>query len=337
MAKIRRKKNGNYETRIVVGHDPDGRPIQKRLTHYDRNELKRMAAELQAQPRAIIRRVTVWQIITAFIAAKTPVLSPSTYRVYNSYADELNSKYGHFCAMYADTVTARNTQALVNDLINTGKAPKTVKNYHGFLSAAFKSAGLTFPAASLPQQVPPLVTIPEPEQVKDILTAAAGTRLEIPLALASMGLRRSEICALSVSDLVGDSIHIHAAVIQGEKGTLITKATKNYTSDRFVLLPEPLADKIREQGEIWNNTPAALSCAFSKFLQRNGFKHCRLHDLRHFFASYCHNVLLMSDRQIMAITGHKTADTLRRVYLHTLDQNAANKAVADNMAAFIPQ
>lgn len=337
MAKIRKKKNGNYETRIVIGHKPDGRPIQKRLTHFDRSELKRMAAELQAEPLNIIHRVTVAQMIDAFLAAKKPVLSPSTNRVYNSYADELKSKYGRFCAFYADAITARNTQEIVNDLISTGKAPKTVKNYYAFLTAVFNTAGYRLPPASLPQQVPPLVTIPEPEQVKDILTAAAGTRLEIPLALASMGLRRSEICALSISDLVGDSIHIHAAVIQGEKGTLITKATKNYTSDRFVLLPEPLADKIREQGEIWNNTPAALSCAFSKFLQRNGFKHCRLHDLRHFFASYCHNVLLMSDRQIMAITGHKTADTLRRVYIHTLDQNAANKAVADNMAAFIPQ
>lgn len=335
MAKIRRKKNGNYETRIVIGHDPDGRPIQKRLTHYDRNELKRLAAELQAQHRAIIRRVTVWQIITAFIAAKKPVLSPSTNRVYNSYAKELNSKYGHFCALYADTVTTRNTQALVNDLIQTGKAPKTVRNYVGFLSAAFDNSGLKFPPASLPQPVPPLVTIPEPEQVKDILTAAAGTRLEIPLALASMGLRRSEICALTLADLHGNEIHVHAAVIQGAGGELIRKTTKTYSSDRFVLLPEPLADKIREKGEIWNNTPAALSCAFSKFLKRNGFQHYRLHDLRHFFASYCHNVLLMSDRQIMAITGHKHAETLRRVYLHTLDQNSANKAVAANMAALM--
>lgn len=335
MAKIRRKKNGNYETRIVVGHDPDGRPIQKRLTHYDRQELKRLAAELQAQPRAIIRRVTVWQIITAFIAAKNPVLSPSTNRVYNSYATELKSKYGHFCALYADTVTTRNTQALVNDLIQNGKAPKTVKNYHGFLSAVFNNAGLKFPAASLPQPVPPLVTIPEPEQVKDILTAAAGTRLEIPLALASMGLRRSEICALTLADLHGNEIHVHAAVIQGTGGELITKTTKTYSSDRFVLLPEPLADKIRARGEIWNNTPAALSCAFSKFLKRNGFQHYRLHDLRHFFASYCHNVLLMSDRQIMEITGHKHAETLRRVYLHTLDQNSANQAVAANMAALM--
>lgn len=335
MAKIRKKKNGNYETRIVIGHKPDGRPIQKRLTHFDRSELKRMAAELQAEPLNIIHRVTVAQMIDAFLAAKKPVLSPSTNRVYNSYADELKSKYGRFCAFYADAITARNTQEIVNDLISTGKAPKTVKNYYAFLTAVFNTAGYRLPPASLPQQVPPLVTIPEPEQVKDILTAAAGTRLEIPLALASMGLRRSEICALTLADLHGNEIHVHAAVIQGTGGELIRKTTKTYSSDRFVLLPEPLADKIRARGEIWDNTPAALSCAFSKFLKRNGFPHYRLHDLRHFFASYCHNVLLMSDRQIMAITGHKHADTLRRVYLHTLDQNAANKAVADNMAALM--
>lgn len=44
-----------------------------------------------------------------------------------------------------------------------------------------------------------------------------------------------------------------------------------------------------------------------------------------------HNVLKMSDKQIQAITGHKTSETLRRVYLHSLKQSEVNQNVANNM------
>lgn len=81
--------------------------------------------------------------------------------------------------------------------------------------------------------------------------------------------------------------------------------------------------------------PAALTNCFSLFLKTHGFKHYRLHDMRHFFASYCHNVLKMSDKQIQAITGHKTSETLRRVYLHSLEQEQINRNVAETMNDFI--
>ena len=335
MATIRKTKSGNYTARIVIGHDETGKPIQKRLTHYDRAELRRMIASQETPHRAIIRRHTVNEIIDAFVTAKEAVLSPATYRVYNSYAKALKAEYGHFCGLYADNITPQHVQQLVNDLVVSGKSPKTVKNYHGFLSAAFKYSGCAFPAATLPQQEPPQIAIPEKDMMKKILKAADNTRLYIPLSLAMMGVRRSEICALSLSDLDGDALTIHAAKVLGEHGEYFTKTTKTYSSTRTILIPHPLAEKIRAQGYIWDASPMALTNAFRKFLVANKLPHYRLHDLRHFFASYCHNVLKLSDKQIQSMTGHKTPEVLRRVYIHTLDQNKVNKSVAKKMTALL--
>ena len=335
MAKITKTKSGNYTARIVIGHDENGRPIQKRLTHYDKATLRLMVAQQEAEKRNIIRRKTVTEIMSTFITGKEAVLSPSTFRVYNNAAKYLKTHYERFCGLYADNITTQNVQRLVNDLVSSGKAPKTVRNYHGFLSAAFKYSGYVLPMVTLPQPEPPQITIPEQATMKKILSAADGTRLYVPLSLAMMGVRRSEICALTLDDLNGDALTIHAAKVLGQHGEYHTKTTKTYSSTRTILIPHPLAEKIREQGYIWDSTPTALTNAFRKFLVANGLPHYRLHDLRHFFASYCHNVLKLSDKQIQSMTGHKTSEVLRRVYIHTMDQNKVNKTVARKMANFL--
>lgn len=335
MAKIEKLKSGNYTVRVVVGHDADGKPIRKRFTHYDKAKLRLMVAKYEDSHRARIRRQTVTEAIDAFLAAKSAVLSPSTIKDYNSRAVNLKADYAALCAKYVDDVTKEDLQMMINDMVADGKSPKTIANYRGFLSAAFSYADVRLPRASLPQAKRPNISIPETNEVKDLLSKAVGTRLEIPLALAAMGLRRSEICALSVDDLQGNILHIHRSAVYGTDKAVHIKTTKNYTSDRFVLLPKPLAAKIKASGIIWDGTPIALSDCFYKFITKHSAKKYRLHDMRHFFASYCHNVLKMSDKQIQAITGHKTAETLRRVYLHSLDQEKINRLVAKKMTNLI--
>ena len=335
MAKIEKLKSGNYTVRVVVGHDADGKPIRKRFTSYSKPQLHLMIAKFEESHRNRIRRQTVAEAMDAFLTAKNAVLSPSTIRAYKSMADGIKSNYAPLCASYVDAVTAQDMQMVVNDMIESGKSPKTVHNHSGFLSAVWKYAGVSMPLVSLPQKEKPMIQIPDEETVKEILKAAEGTRLEIPLALATMGLRRSEICALTLEDLKGNVLHIHRAAVHGEGGKMYLKTTKTYTSDRFVTIPEGLADRIRKQGYITQYTPTALSHYYEYFMRKNGFQHYRLHDFRHFFVSYCHNILGLSDAQIQAITGHKTSETIRRVYLHSLEQEKVNAEVAKNIGSLI--
>ncbi|MDO4620394.1 MAG: hypothetical protein Q4B09_07220, partial [Lachnospiraceae bacterium] len=65
-------------------------------------------------------------------------------------------------------------------------------------------------------------------------------------------------------------------------------------------------------------TPAALSEVFPRFLRSNGFPVFRLHDCRHFFASYCHDVMGLSDAQIMKLGGWSTPHIMKRVYITSI-------------------
>lgn len=333
--KLEKLPSGNYRIRVTVGYDADGKRIRKSFTGSDKTKLRRIAAEYADTHRGNGSRQSVGDAMAAFLTAKKPVLSPSTLRAYTSMDKTLKAKYGRFYALAVASVGVQDMQKLINDMLKNGSTPKTIKNYHGLLSAAFKYAGYNLPPVTLPQQGRPDINIPDEATMHRIMDAAKGTDLEIPLALASFGLRRSEICALTVEDLTGSILHIHRAAVYGSDKAIHTKLPKNYTSDRHIRIPDDLAEKIRKQGYITEMTPAALSHAYNRLLEKNDIPHFRLHDLRHFFVSYCHNVLKLSDAQIQTITGHKTSVVLRNNYLHSMNDDQTGQLVSDNLAKFM--
>lgn len=333
--KIEKLPSGNYRVRVIIGHDENGKPIRKSFTHADKTKLRRIAAEYADEHRNVTTRQTVGSAMTAFLDAKEPVLSPSTLRAYTSLAKTLRSEHGRFCALSVASVGQKELQTLINARVKAGNSPKTVSNYHGFLSAVFDYAGNRLPRVTLPQKQPPNIHIPDEEMVANILASAKGTRLEIPLALATFGLRRSEICALSVSDLDGNMLHIHRALVYNSDNELKEKLTKNYTSDRYVRIPDDIADKIKRTGMVTDYTPEGISKAYNRLLKKNGFPHYRLHDLRHFLVSYCHNVLHLSDAQIQAITGHKTNVVMRNNYLHSMNETETGTLVAEKLSGLM--
>lgn len=125
----------------------------------------------------------------------------------------------------------------------------------------------------------------------------------------------------------GNTLHIHAALVYGSDNKTHEKGTKTASSDRFITIPDNLANQIREKG-FPEMSPGAVTCAFIKVAKRLGLS-VRFHDLRHFFASYCHNVLGLSFAQIMALGGWKTDAALKRHYLHAMREKEAADKVAD--------
>lgn len=330
--KLEKLPSGNYRIRVTIGYTPDNKPIRKSFTHSDKKTLRRIASEYADTHRHATTNQSVGVALDAMIAAKTPVLSPSTVRAYTSMTKTLKNKHARFCALSVHSVSRQDLQTFVNTLVGEGRAPKTVRNYHGMLSAAFKFAGYNLPPVTLPQKEHPDIHIPDEKILSRIMEAAREKGLEVPIALGVMGMRRSEICALTLDDLDGSVLHVRKAVVYGPDKLLHEKLTKNYMSDRYVRIPDAIAAKIREQGYVTDQTPAALSHAFDRLLEANGLPHYRLHDLRHFCASYCHNILHMSDAQIQAITGHKTSVVLREHYLHSMRDDATAKRVANRLA-----
>lgn len=324
--KITRLPSGTYRTLVYLGKDQNGKKKYKSLTHKDKKKLAAMAAAYADMHRVYREAETFGAVAERYINEREAILSPSSIRGYRTILKALESDYGRFCAL---SVSDAQPQAVIDSLARKGKSPKTIRNYSGFISAVINYAGETAPGVRLPARVRPECYIPDARTMQALLKDLEGHRLEIPVSLAILGLRRGEICGLELADLTGDLLHIHRAKVYASGGEIVTKAPKTYESDRYIEIPRKLADKIRAQGYITDYTPGALSDAWTAFLKAKGYKHFRLHDCRHFFVSYCHTVLGLSDAQIMRLGGWKTSHVMRSVYLQSMEDKKAARTVAN--------
>lgn len=260
-------------------------------------------------------RITVRQAIDNYIESKTSILSPSTLYEYKRAARN------DFKAIESHTVsdmTLDTTQRWVNDLA-ASHAPKTVRNTFALFQAAVKPLTDTrFDAVVLPQKAKVEIVVPTTEEVKALVDAADGyTKTAIMLA-AWLGLRRSEILAVTKDCLSGNVLHIKQARVRSISGESV-KRPKSYSGDRKIKVPDDIARLISES-ETENIVPvnaSTLSYHFEQTCKKAGVRKMRFHDLRHYSAS----VLLMlgvPDKYAMERMGHATNNMLKTVYQHTM-------------------
>ena len=104
----------------------------------------------------------------------------------------------------------------------------------------------------------------------------------IACCLAAYGtLRRSEICALDASDISGNVIHVHAAMVLDENNNWITKVPKTKSSDRYINMPDFVIDLLPSEGKIVKINPNELTQRFINAIDRLQIPKFRFHDLRH--------------------------------------------------------
>ena len=211
-------------------------------------------------------------------------------------------------------------QTIVNTL---GLAPKTIRNYVGFIQAA---TGHKYNVA-LPQRVKPQVRIPNDMEVAGLIRLAQDMYpdLEVPVMLGCFGpLRRSEICALTLQDFQGDWVNITKGLIKDEHGQFQLKdIPKTTESARRIKLPHFVVKKIREQGYVTKYNPDQISHYFRRMQQRVGLEdvYC-FHSTRHYCVSSLHANGL-PDAYIMERGGWSTPDVLIYVYRHTISDETA--------------
>ena len=161
-------------------------------------------------------------------------------------------------------------------------------------------------------------SIPTDSDIKRILDYARGTKFEIALTLATFGLRRSEICALTPEDLDGNMLTVNKALVQGADKKWSVKTTKTEAGTRTIYIPDNLADLIRKQGYVYDGYPNSIVCYLQKVQKKLGIPKFSLHKLRHYYASMSHAIGI-PDSYIMQSGGWKTDSTLKQVYRHALD------------------
>lgn len=251
-----------------------------------------------------------------YISGKSHTLSPATIRGYASILRMMPEKLK---MSEIGAITAWDVQTYMDKLTAEGKTPKTVRNYHGFISAVLATfAPETNLSTQLPQKAKNDEYTPSDDDVKQILSMSKGTDYEIPLRLACYGLRRSEICALTPADLDGNRLTINKAKVLGKDREWYIKATKTTDSTRTILIDDDLADLIRETGTVYDGYPNRIYWFLQKCQDKIGIPNFPLHYLRHYYASTAH-ALGIPDAVIMESGGWKTDHVMKRVYRHAKD------------------
>lgn len=318
--RIRKQFQGKMYTVIV-----DYKPTQKQA-------LELITEQLHSAPKDIKRcSMTFYEAYIKYIELKSNILSPSTKRGYKSC---INAVPEYFRQKKIYDIEGIDVQKLINDYSST-HSPKSTKNLFGFISVILKTYRENIHLnIHLPQKIKSEPYIPTDDEVKSIMAELKGTKYFIPTALATMGMRKSEICALELSDLSDDNkIIINKALVKDENGNHVIKTTKTTESTREIYIPDYLADMIRKQGYVYNGFPDSITRNLSRVQDRLGIQHFPLHKLRHFFVSYAHNELHLSDKQIMDAGGWKSTAVMSNVYMHSMKQEEAKKKIADQMGA----
>lgn len=254
-----------------------------------------------------------------YITINENILSPSTLRGYNNFVKNALSD-----TLKTTDVSDINRLMIQNEINNyaVNHSPKTVKNYHGFLSTVLKmyrpDLHLT---TSLPKVAQYEAYVLSEEEVKKILEASKGTKYHVSFQLGVLGMRRSEIAAVTINDLDGNYLSINKAMIPDRDHKWIVKPmTKTEDGMRRIYLPDSLRDEIIEQGYIFNGIPNTLKRALNSVQKQLGLPYTRFHDLRVFYATYAHS-MGTPDAVIMANGGWRSDYTMKKVYRKALDED----------------
>lgn len=325
---IEKLKSGSYRVRQMVNGKNykvvvDHKPTEK--------EAHLLIAEKMKELPSISPSMPLKTACNGYIDAKTNILSPSTIR---GYMGQIKAISEGLLNTPINAITTPMMQQEVN-IFSATHSPKTVSNHYGFIISVLKFYGVTLGSVSLPQKKKEKVYIPTEEEVHNIFEEIKGTPYEVPILLSAMGLRRSEICALTLEDLKGNELTIDKAKVQNDKKEWVIKSTKTTDSTRTVIIPDYVADLIRQQGYVYEGFPNSIYRHLCRVQTRLGIEHFSLHKMRHFFASYMHK-LGYTDKQIQEAGGWKTDGIMKTVYQHAMDMEEAKRDMAKQMSGLIP-
>lgn len=320
--RIRKMINGKRQSLLF-----DAPPTQKDVL-LATNEL------LNEVPGATLKG-TFLDYAEKYIKAKENILSASTIRGYRA---TLKGIPGHFTSLPLKDITQYTLTALVNDMVRS-VSPKTVYNRHGLIVSVLHEFRPDFVIRTkLPRKVQKDIYTPGDEEVSILFAYLEDSptlkKYWIPLYLASLGLRRSEIGALTITDLSENNILTinKAKVLGSDNKWVIQNFTKTERSNRKIPLPKELADRIRQQGFIYQGDLNNIFCIMTAAQKKLDLPHFGVHRLRSYFASKAH-ALGLHDSIILKLGGWKSDHIMKGIYRKALqeDLHEESKTFLDHM------
>ena len=347
---VRKRENGRWEGRIVVGHKGNGDSIfhyvsaktQKALLE----KLHKSIDEYDGAELTEDSRMTLGEWLDIWLReCAEPSVRPSTYAGYCGYAERSLKPY--LGSKQISKITSADVQTLYRKLQKEGSvdggalSPATVCRIHSVLHQALNVAVdrhliVKNPTddVTLPKKVSTAKTILNDKQLERFMEAIKNDErwhdffyLEI-----TTGLRRGELCGLRWEDFDAASGSLKVCrTVRREKGKgLTTGDTKTYAGTRTITLPPSLAVLLKERKRAAKTAwifpdllrperPTAPDAAYRRMkllLEQAGLPDIRFHDLRHTFAT--HALTSGVDvKTLSGILGHTRAAFTLDTYTHT--------------------
>ena len=351
---VRKREDGRWEGRIVVGHKANGDSIfryiyadtQKELTA----KLRQNIDAYQGIDLTEDSRMSLSEWLDTWLEQMALTLRPGTLEHYRS---DLNHHIKPYLGQKRLTqLTSADLRELYRALEDRGRArprpgqspglsPTTVHGIHTILHQALQAAvaqGL-MPANPAAQVEPPKVqykpmNILNEEQIERFLETAAQDKIwnDFFYTELTTGLRLGEICGLMWSDFDERKgvLEVKRTLHREKGGRLVTGDPKTYAGTRKIVLPNSTAELLRNRKKcsysVWifphplqPETPMNPSTAYrqlKKFLKEAELPDIRFHDLRHSFATHA-LASGVDAKTLSGILGHTKASFTLDTYTHT--------------------
>lgn len=339
---IEELKSGSYRIKQMV----NGTTYRVTIDH---KPSKKEALQLIANEMSVKGKVTskmpLKRCCEAYIESKSDILSPSSIRGYTSLIKQISER---LASTPVNLITRPMVQTEINNYTN-GHSRKTILNLSSFICSVLSFYGnevgkiLIIPEDKLDETKDSYEDdedepyTPTTEEVQAILNELKGTKYEVALLLACAGLRRSEVCALTIDDLSDDNIlTINKALVQDKNKKWIKKRTKTPASRRKLEISDYLANRIREQGYVYDGFPGQIYKRLTDTQKKLGIQHFSLHTMRRFFCSSMHNIGC-TDKQSEGLGGWANPVVMKKKYQKSMEMDKANKKLVSYLDNLVGQ
>ena len=317
---VRKREDGRWEGRIVVGHKSNGDSIFRYISAPTQKELSAKLRQLTEAYKGVDlteesnMSLSVWldKWLDEYMAA---TLRPTTLNGYRRSL-ELHVK-PYFGNKALSKITAADLRSLYRTLQESGRAhprdgqspglsARTVHGIHTTLHHALKTAMEqnlipSNPAAEVdpPKFIGAPMKVLTEAQLDTFMTAIERDEFwhDFFYTAVTTGLRRGEICALRWEDFdtKQETLHVRRTLHKEKGKPLTTGNTKTYAGTRKIVLPPSTAEILRKrQSQVCSPwifydpfrpelpiNPGRAYQQLKTLLTEVGLPDIRFHDLRH--------------------------------------------------------
>lgn len=362
---LRKRADGRWEARVVIGYDEKGQPITKNVTANEKakclEKLEKLKQEVGPVQRDTVKAdmpfgewIDFWYRHYCQMTIRQSTQASYENRIYKHIIPQIGSiklnklTQNDLQQFYANAKKGGRLQYA--ECLGEGLSDRMIRSIHAVCRTALNKAvadGLICENPAIGCKLPPKksremqVLTPE-EMQRFLIQAKYEGYFEMLLLELTTGMRRGELLALQWEDLNHDTGELRICrQVYHVKGSMQISEPKTKSSIRTIILPKVVLNVLAEYKKTVNSrwlfpspmiedmprNPQSVYKKFKSILERSGCKNIRFHDLRHTFAT---TALAngMDVKTLSSIIGHVSSQTTLDIYLHStleMQRQAARK------------